>query len=258
MSRGNLCYNKQENFNFICKELFPLPFHIAVCDDETAQSDYLSELVSRWAASRGYSVRLSAFPSAEAFLFCYSAEEKFDLVLLDIEMEKMSGVELARRLREEDETLPIVFVTGYPDFMSEGYDVAALHYLMKPVTEERLFPVLDRAAKKLAAQPRQLLLETEDGVRRVPAGEILYAEAFAHTTRFVTAAGAFEARMGISEAESLLGEGFVRCHRSYVAGLSHIRSISRTAVTLDSGEALPLSRRLYQAVNQAFIRFYTR
>lgn len=74
--------------------------------------------------------------SAEAFWFQYEEEKDYEILLLDIEMEQMNGIELATKLRTDDETIQIIFITGYPDYIAQGYEVAALHYLMKPVCAE--------------------------------------------------------------------------------------------------------------------------
>ena len=117
----------------------------AICDDNAADLNDLSNLLSLWAADRGITVTIDRFPSAESFLFHYVEVKNYDLLLLDIEMGAMDGVTMAKRIRKDDESVQIVFITGYSDYIAEGYDVAALHYLMKPVNRDKLFSVLDRA-----------------------------------------------------------------------------------------------------------------
>jgi len=133
---------------------------IALCDDSEADRTYLSALVERWAAGAGHTVQLSAFESAEQFLFVYAEKSDYDILLLDVEMGAMDGVTMAKRLRSENDLIQIVFITGYSDYIAEGYEVAALHYLMKPVREEKLFAVLDRAAEKTAKNEKVLYFET--------------------------------------------------------------------------------------------------
>ena len=124
-------------------------YKIAVCDDSAADRQYLSALAAQWAEKAGAVAEVTEFPSAENFLFCYAEKKDYDILLLDIEMGKMDGVTMAKKLRQDNDTIQIIFITGYSDYISEGYEVAALHYLMKPVKEEKLFSVLDRAAEKL-------------------------------------------------------------------------------------------------------------
>ena len=124
-------------------------YRIAICDDSAADAVFVADLLANWARQRNAAIHTELFSSAENFLFRYAEENAFDILLLDIEMGAMDGVTMAKRLRRENDAVQIVFITGYSDYISEGYEVAALHYLMKPVKEEKLFSVLDRAAEKL-------------------------------------------------------------------------------------------------------------
>lgn len=231
-------------------------YKIAVCDDEQAEIAYLTKIVSAWAKQSGSVAALSAFESAEAFLFHYTEQKNYDIILLDIEMKEMNGVELARKIREENESSQIIFITGFPDFISEGYEVSALHYLMKPVKEEKLFEVLDRAAKNLGRKEKAVLFAVDGETVRIPESRIVSVEAFAHTSRICTTDGTIEVNMSISDVEKKLGTHFARCHRSYIVGLKYITSITKAEITLDDGTKLPLSRGKSNAVNQAFIRYF--
>lgn len=125
-----------------------MELRIAVCDDAEEDRTYVSGLVKDWAAQAGHQAEITAFSSAESFLFRYAEDKNWDILLLDIEMGAMDGVSLAKRVRKDNEAVQIVFVTGYSDYIAEGYEVAALHYLMKPVSGEKLFAVLNRALEK--------------------------------------------------------------------------------------------------------------
>lgn len=230
---------------------------IAVCDDEPAMLDYISGLIARWGEGRAEPLCVECFSSAQALWFDWAENPRFDVLLLDIQMQGLDGVTLARRIRETDEKCVILFITGTQEFAAVGYDVAALHYLIKPVDEAKLFACLDKASAQLRRVPKQVLLPVAGVQTRLCADEIFYVEAFAHTVCIHTGEGAVEAQASIGELEKeLAGEPFVRCHRSYLVNLRHIRRIDKSELTLDSGARLPVSRRLYAAVNGAFIRFF--
>ena len=131
--------------------------NIAICDDERAEITYLASLVHKWVTARGVDVRLLDYESAESFLFACGDDKTVDVLLLDIQMRAMDGVELARQIRRDNEIVQIIFITGYPDFIADGYDVSALHYLMKPVKEDKLFEVLNKAAERLKKTEQFLL-----------------------------------------------------------------------------------------------------
>ena len=227
----------------------------AVCDDEPAQTEYLISLVKKWSGKKGVPVRIAPFDSAEAFRFAWSGDKSFDVLLLDIQMPGQSGMELAREIRRSDERLVIIFITGFAEYAEEGYDVGALHYLIKPVDEEKLFSVLDKAASRISGPARFLLLPGADGSIRVPADDIRYAEAFSHTVELYAARQTYALRITMNELEALAGEEFFRCHRSYLVNLKFVRRVTRKAMVLDSGREIPLSRKLYDPANQAFIRY---
>ena len=111
--------------------------HFAICDDEPAQVQFLSQLVTNWCAGRGEVCQIASFSSAEALLFAWEEAPLADILLLDILMGQMNGMELARKLRQKQARLQILFITGTPDFVFSGYDVEAVSYLMKPVRPER-------------------------------------------------------------------------------------------------------------------------
>ena len=151
-------------------------YKIAVCDDSDIDREYLTRLLNQWAEKEHHSIRISGFCSAENFLFHYAEENDFDILLLDIEMGAMDGVTMAKKLRRENDTIQIIFITGYSEYIAEGYEVAALHYLMKPVKEEKLFSVLDRAVGKLAGNEKALHLEMGSEMVRIPVYQIRYAD----------------------------------------------------------------------------------
>ncbi len=235
-------------------------YHIAICDDNRIEAELVADIVHKWSQRTKKPVSVNCFSSSEAFLFHYAENKNYDILLLDIEMGAMDGVELAKELRRENDTVQIIFITGYPDFLAEGYEVSALHYLLKPVSEEKLSVVLDRAVlqlEKLGKTEKSLIFDTDSETVRIKCHDIVFVEAFAHKCSITTVNGVFEVKMGISEIERMLGEGFIRCHRSYIVGLRFIHSISKTSITLDTGVQIPLSRNNCKPVNQAFIRYYS-
>lgn len=234
-----------------------MPYRIAIVDDSPEDSAFVQEILTDWAQEQQLALSVERFPSAESFLFRYAEDKGWDILLLDIEMGEMNGVTLAKTVRQENQAVQIVFITGFADFMGEGYEVSALHYLMKPVRADKLRAVLHRAVTALQATERAVLLPVDGETLRLPVGEIQYVEAFSHTVTVVTTQDSLHLRLSISETEELLGEGFIRCHRSYLVGLKHISRLSKTEVLLDSGASLPLSRGAARAVHQAFISYYT-
>lgn len=226
---------------------------IAICDDAAADRDYLQTLVARWAADRGHRAALTLYPSAESFLFQYAEDKDVQILLLDIEMGPMDGVSLARTLRKENDAVQIVFITGYSDYIADGYEVEALHYLMKPVKEEKLFAVLDRAVEKLHSNQRTLLLELPGEVVRLPVYQIRSAEVQGNYVT-IHARTDCTVKMTLSELEAQLDDNFFRLGRSALVNLGCVARVTKTAVTLNDGSTLPLPRGAYERINRAIIQ----
>lgn len=230
-----------------------MTFRIAICEDDDAAAQELQEMVLAWAGSSGFSCRMDCFSSSESFLFRCGGQSLYDILLLDVEMPGASGIELAKRIRSRDKRTEIIFTTSHFEFIGEGYEVDALHYLVKPVTEKMLFPVLSKAAERLSEAPKAVLIQSGGETVKLTEDEITYAEAFAHYITIHTESDCHTVKEPISAFESRLSDRFFRIHRSYLVSLSAIRRISRKEVTLSDGTVLPLSRGLYDKLNRAFI-----
>lgn len=231
--------------------------HIAICDDEAEQRAYLAQLLRAWFLQHPSlpQADVREYSSAEAFLFDYEEIKDWQLLILDIEMGKISGMDLAKRLREQGDPVAIVFVTGYDDYMGEGYDVEALHYLIKPFSEEKLFGVLERALLK-EPEPRHIF-DAEEGSISLAFSDIWYAEAFGHYCILYTKDRSYKLRCGISALEKQLeGTCFEKSHRSYLVNLRHVLSVKPGGIELDDGRHIPLSRNAYRRCQLAFIELF--
>ncbi len=232
---------------------------IALCDDDAQQAKNLRGLLTDWSADKPFAVTICEYESGTDFLFHYE-DVPCDLLLLDIEMPGINGMELAKKLRARGDMLPIIFITGYSEYISEGYDVEALHYLLKPLDAEKLFAVLDRYVSRCGNSSEEILIPGAGMSTHVSVDSIIYIEAFGRKTQVHLAdqsahgLSVIDCSMGISRFENL--KGLIRCHRSYIINLRHVRSIGKTSVLFDTGAEIPLSRRLYHEVNQMFISFY--
>ena len=230
-----------------------MKIRVAVCDDERSQTEYLTAKLSEWAARNDHTCDVLAFPSAEAFLFAYGENKSFDVLLLDIEMKEMNGVELARRIREENETVQIIFITGYSDYMSQGYDVGALHYILKPISKEKLFQVLDRAAANLRKAEKRLTVSVNRQTEYIPLSKIVYLEAQMNYTVVYTKTAEYRVKTPLSDLEKKLDDGFFRCQRSFIVNLAEIHTVKRDSVILKNGRSVPISRGMREQIGRAII-----
>lgn len=231
---------------------------IAICDDQNAHLVFLKDCCRRWGESRGENVQALCFSSAEAFLFAYEKDKQLDVLLLDIQMPGLSGMELARRLRESRDSLTLALITAVPDFALEGYQVDALAYLLKPVSDEALFALLDKVKDR--SQPPFLLVDHDDQTRRVKISDILYLESQGHNTRIVCTGEELISPHVLSYFENLLSDQFAgqfhRCHRCYLINLARTASIHKKEVLLDQNHQIPVARGRFEPLSRAYMAYY--
>ena len=229
-----------------------MKYKIAICDDDQNQIEYMTSIVVSWSTHEGHNCEIRTFSSAEAFLFEYEEDKAYDILLLDVEMKNMNGIDLAKCIRKDNNRAEIIFITSHFEFVGEGYEVDALHYLIKPISTEKLTQVLTKAGEKLAVEPLSVVIACEGETVKLYETDIFYVEAFLHYIVIHTKDKEYKIKENISVFENKVSDEFYRVHRSYLVSLKHITRISRTSVNIGNTE-LPLSRGKYDDINRAFI-----
>ena len=230
-----------------------MAYRVAIVDDSSVDAAFVEDVLNTWAQTRQVVVQPERFDSAEKFLFRYADDKAWDILLLDIEMGAMDGVTMAKRVRQDNEAVQIVFITGYSDYIAEGYEVAALHYLMKPVNYEKLLTVLDRALEKRKQEERCLNLEAYGEMVRIPFYEIRYLDVHQNYVT-VHAKADYTVKRTLGDFEKELDDRFHRVGRSMILNLKYIQRVTKTEVRLSDGTALPLPRGAYEPLNRAIIQ----
>lgn len=227
-------------------------YKIAICDDLESDRDYLKDLLNKWANDYSHLLNVYTFSSAESFLFHYEETKDYDILLLDIEMGLMDGVSMAKKIRQDNDVVQIIFITGYSDYIAEGYEVNALHYLMKPVKEEKFFSVLERAIEKISKNDVVLNMDSVNGMVRVPIYQIRFAEVFGNYVT-IHANDEVVVKMTLNEIEKLLDERFYRVGRSVIVNLNEVSRVTKIEIKLLDGTSIHLPRGAYDGVNRAII-----
>ncbi|MFZ7102400.1 MAG: LytR/AlgR family response regulator transcription factor [Peptococcaceae bacterium] len=231
-------------------------YKIAVCDDDMQQLNILCEEIGHALHGQKAGFDLVRFSSGEEIAAAVAEQGKrFDILFLDIIMDELSGVEAARRIRGKDQNVSIVFITSSPDFVFEGYDVQALHYILKPVDEEKLRGVLMYDFAK-RFEKNCLDIKFAGSVVRVPFDDIVYLESRGRKIIFATKSKAYETYGALSQfAEQLPPGGFIFSHKSFVVNLNHVSQITKTDFITDTKQAVPISKSCYPEAKKAFINF---
>ena len=214
---------------------------IAIVEDEAHQRSQLEAGVRDVLCE--LSAELTCLDSAQPLLHRYAAGERFDLLLLDIQLPGMDGMSAAARVREFDADVLIVFITSMAQYAVQGYKVDALDFLVKPVAHEVLDACLSRALRRLRKrEPASLSVRSGGSLRIVPVSSILYAESREHRTLLRTRKEEIPCAGSLgSIEESLIPHGFFRCHAAFVVSFAQVERLDGGDVII-GGRRVPLSK----------------
>ena len=232
--------------------------HIAICDDEKDFVQYLTDLLNQYSKETGRNIKITPYYDGMELIEKY--DPTIDLIFLDISMKSMSGMELARKIREKDKNTVIVFVTSDPGYVFEGYEVNAYRYLLKPVSETKLAEILEAVSEREdRAQKESIILKVAGENYKLKLSDIMYVEAQGHYINIVkTDEETISLKSGFSDVLKRInetGEHCVTAHRSYAVNISMISSIGRSECHLSDGTAIPVSRSAYKDLNDKFIKY---
>jgi len=226
---------------------------IAICDDFP---DFLSQTktdIIKW-QNKPLGLITECFADGDALIAAHNSSP-FDIILLDVVMPLMSGIETAREIRERDKRVRIVFLTSSPEFAVESYTVKANNYLLKPIAPETLYRCLDELAAELQQASRSITVRSANAVHRVELGSIEYIEAQnKHIIFALTGGKTVEGTDPLYTYESklLLSDGFFKCHRSYIVNIHQIDSFTQKEVKTRSGWRIPISRGCQKEFEEAY------
>lgn len=231
-------------------------YRIEVCDDDNIIRENLCSLCSDILTNDSVEYRLEPFRSACELEKRLDTEScPFDLLILDIQMEGMTGMELARSLREKGNRVSIIFVTACENYLGEGYGVQPIHFLLKPVRRETLASAI-HTDLKLNYIPKTVVVHIGKKLVHLSLSDIWYIESYNYSIVIHQSNGNSTYYFSLSDFEKQLPMGqFARCHNSYLVNLDEVREIGRTELSLQSGETLPMGRTYYKAFQSAFVRY---
>ncbi|MGN0395387.1 MAG: LytR/AlgR family response regulator transcription factor [Coprococcus sp.] len=237
-----------------------MQFKVAICDDEKNEIKHIYSLIKRYSMDYNITFSIDTFNSSREFLSAYNIAGQYDIVFLDVEMPGISGIDLAHKIRHIPDTwVKIVFVSNYPEYMQDSFNVQAFNYLEKPLTYETFSTLISRIAEQIqSGRDDILILEDGNFSETVPIKDILYIETVNSKSGMlhcITIDKEIECKGSISDMEEKLApHSFVSPHRGILVNLLHVHYINSTEVTLDNGKTLPLSRRQEKYIKSIFAK----
>lgn len=231
---------------------------IGICEDNSSEAEELLEIINRWINTSHVEAIISVFDSAENFLI-RKTDYSYDILFLDIQMGEMNGMQLARLIRETDEQVVIIFLTALREYVIDGYDVNALHYLVKPVDENACIKVLNKAKATIDARKNGFfLLGKGDQQILFNTNDVYYIQSSNHNIAVNTRSGNYYFRETINAIEKIVPPSLCRCHRMTIVNIQYIKAINKTSVLLSDPQksTLMISSSYWAPLNKAFLNYY--
>lgn len=227
---------------------------LAVCDDEKIFRSDLKRIIGTELELCGIDYHIEEFSSGEELLSGLERSE-CQILFLDIEMKGMDGVAAARKLRENNRQMEIIFVTSYADFVFQGYEVRALNYILKPYEPEKIAAVLHVALEELDVEAEKYyVIEQKSGSIRLPLSSVKYFASDRRTVHAVTTGEEYTFYEKLSDLETRLPEAFVRIHNRYLVHMKYLEAIRQNTAVV-AGEELPVSRSCKSDLSIAFAKY---
>jgi len=224
---------------------------IAVCDDEQCMLSELMGKIYDYLKCTNRSGKVFPFSNAESLL---KSKETFDIIFLDINLDGLSGMEAAQKLREAGSECYIVFVTVLKECVYDAFNVDASDYLLKPLDGDRLKHTMVRIFRYIENQAKNsLTIQKGMWYKSIQLSDVFYCEAINRKIYVHTKEDVIDYYFKIEDLEKILQSGFFRCHRSYLVNLQYVCGCENGMAELENGEKLPISRLRQQDFVQALL-----
>ncbi len=229
---------------------------IAICDDDPRELERISSFIDEYRRESGASLSYTNFKSAAELIENVSSGD-YSLLFLDIMMPEINGMQAAHEIREFDAGVKIVFLTSSPEFAVESYAVKAYNYILKPVSKEKLFSLLDAVIADEQKPMEGLKVKTASGMARILFSKMAFVEIMNKRLYFHMTDGSVQeltSSLAAFEEELLARTEFVKVHRSYIVNLWQVNELRSNELVTIGGKVVPISRLLYSKVREAYMK----
>ena len=229
---------------------------VAICDDEEIFLNDYAKVINNIKKLYSYNIEIFKFNSGEELLNFISINEiKFNIIFLDIIMDKIDGIETAKKIRQIDTMTEIIFLTSSKDYALEGYEVKAYNYIVKSSDsiEEKIYESIRDLYSKVNDF---IVINNKSGIERIETKKIVYIESNKRKIIFNTIENEYEMYEKLDNIyEELKHRGFIKVHRSYIVNREFIKKIEAKDIITTTGEIIPISRSKLDEVKLSFMEY---
>lgn len=225
--------------------------NIVICENDKNDQEFVKAKVVEILDDLDIEYEIKVYNSGDDLLEGY--DKYTDIILLDIQMDGLDGMETARKIREFDDNVEIIFITSFVEYALEGYEVNAYRYLLKPVKDENLRTSLINCLNDRNFVKRSIVIKEGDTRIKISLKDIMYIEVQGNDITVHTLKDTYRTKGTMSNFETEINSNmFVRCHKSYLVNLEYIKSIKRYTSILVNDEEVPLNRNKYKEIKDRF------
>ena len=228
---------------------------ITIIENNPNELASLTNSLNLWANENNFHISIYSYDSGEAY-FSSKSSHRSNLFLLDIQLDGMNGVEIAKQLRSNKYEGEIIFLTSFREYVFDGYQVHALNYLLKPIDHAALYACLNEITESLKTD--FYVFRYKQDIIQIAYQDILTFSSSLHNVDILTPNEHFTQYTSLSNVINYLPKQFVRVHRSYIVNLSHIHKISGNVITLSNRTTVPIGRQYINNIRQTFSEYSAR
>lgn len=227
-----------------------------ICDDDNKCGDIILEYLLKYCDERNITCYYDSFDNGHKAL---ESVTSYNIAFLDIEIGDISGLEIAKELKEQNKNIIIFFITEYEKYIDDAMDLFALRFIEKPIDYQRLYGGLDKAIQLINEEIIEVYIKADDCIAKINAKDIVYLETADHKTKIVTIKGEYYSPELIDYWEKkLTHSSFYRVHKSYILNLDYIDQYKRNEVNMTTGEIIGISYRNQPAFRKYFYNYLKR
>lgn len=233
---------------------------IVICENDVNHIYLLEKMILEWSEKVSKKVTIDRYISAEAFLFQLEDTNSYHLLIVEANMNKMSGMELVGKIRKSNKDIEIIFISDTIKYALYGYKVRAIDYLIKPIDKkelERPLEIVKDKVNKMGELNSKIVIEYGKKNIKIDYNNIIYCIMFSPYIDICTVNDKFTIRKKISDMEKILpSDLFIRCHKSYLVNVKYIRQVTKKNIIMENKQVIPISRGKYNYVNEIFSDYF--